>query len=211
MTHWRFPDEGSVREFLTALASPDAAHGPVSASAVAAGMGVSLLVVSAALPKTRSDSVEDRTMLASTATALGSLQEELLETIETETAVRLFAARRMPHGSAAEQSEREAAIQLALRAAADVPLEVMRLCADALKHAVVVARHASRAASTDIALAVALIQAAFMGARAALEAKLSSLTDAGYTRAAAEDIVRLSDEVTVAATAAVSAVQIPPA
>ena len=57
--------------------------------------------------------------LVEAATALTSVQQQL---IETETAVKLFAARRMPQASDAQRSERLAAIQLALRASADVPL-----------------------------------------------------------------------------------------
>ena len=50
-----------IREFLTALASADSAQSAVSASAVAGAMGTSLLIMVAALPTTRSDSIDDRT------------------------------------------------------------------------------------------------------------------------------------------------------
>ena len=121
------PSETSIREFLAAVASAEEAHGAVSAAAVAGGIGVSLLAMVAALPKTRSDSAADRTELINAATALTDVQEQLIETIETETAVKIFAARNMPQASEAQRADRQAAIQLALRAAADVPLEVMRL------------------------------------------------------------------------------------
>jgi hypothetical protein len=87
----------------------------------------------AALPQTQSDSVTDRTTLIESATALADVQQQLIETIETETAVKLFTARSLPQADEAQRSEREAAIQLALRAAADVPLEVMRLCGRGLR------------------------------------------------------------------------------
>ena len=211
MAHWRFPHEASIRDFLIALGSAEDPHSAVSASAVAAGMGVSLLLMVATQPKTRSDSVDDRMALVSTATALGGVREELVETIETETAVKLFAARNMPQASQAQRVEREAAIQLALRAAADVPLEVMRLCALGLKHAGTVAGRGSRAASADVELAVALLHAGFHGARSNLETKLSSLTDAPYTRSVVDEIARLSDDATTAARAAGSLLHVPPA
>ena len=75
MAHWRFPNETSIRDFLAALASADEAHGAVSASAVAGGMGASLLLTVARLPIARSDSIDDRTALASTAAALSGVQE----------------------------------------------------------------------------------------------------------------------------------------
>ena len=105
---------------------------------------------------------------------LTEIQEQLLEAVETETAVKVFAARNMPQASAVERSDRHVAIQLALRAAADVPLEVMRLSSRGLKQAQVVAAHSSRAASADVHLGTALLQAAFDGARSNLEGNYQS-------------------------------------
>lgn len=205
------PSETSIRDFLTAVASAEDAHGAVSAAAVAGGLGSSLLLMVATLPKTRSNSIEDRIALAEAATAIGDVQEQLIEAIETETAVKIFAARNLPHASDMQRTERQAAIQFALRAAADVPLEVMRLCARGLKHAETVAGRTSRAAAADIHLAVALLHAAFAGARSNLESKLGSLTDVVYITSVVDDIARLSEEAATAARAAESLVQAPPA
>jgi len=144
-------------------------------------------------------------------TALSGVQEQLMEAIETETAVKIFAARNMPQTSERQRTARQAAIQLALRAAADVPLEIMRLCDSGLKLAETVARHSSRAASADVQLAVALLHAAFCSARASFEAKLSSLTDTRFITSVVDEIARLSDEASRAARAAESHVRVPPA
>jgi methenyltetrahydrofolate cyclohydrolase len=202
--------DASLREFLTAVASAESAHGAVSAAAVAGGLGTSLLLMVAALPKTRSDSATDRTALISASAALISAQEQLLETIETESVVKIYAARNMPQASAPQRTEREAAIQLALRAAADVPLEVIRLCALGLQQARTVAKHCSRAAAGEVELGVTLLRAGFSGARSNLEAKLTSLTDV-YTTAIVEELARLSEEATTAASAAEASIQVPPA
>src|SRR4030095_1335671 len=191
------PDDISLRDFIEAVGSADAAHGAVSTAAVAGGLGSSLLLMVAALPQTRSDFVSDRAKLVEAADALAGLRQQLIETIETETAVKLFTARNMPQASAAQRSERQDAIQLALRASADVPLEVMLLCAQGLELAATVAAHGARAASADVQLAVALLQAGFDGARSNLEGKLSSFIDAGYVTSIADEIVRLTDETTV--------------
>jgi formiminotetrahydrofolate cyclodeaminase len=201
----------SIRDFLTALATAEPAQGAVSASAVASAMGTALLLMVAALPTTRSDSIEDRTALLRAAAAIGDLQTQLIETIETETLVKLFAARGMPQASASERSKREAAIQLALRAAADVPLEVIRLSALGLQHAQTIAKVACRAAASEMELAVGLLRTGLSGARANLETRLSSLTDVVYARAVVEEIARLSEEAMAAARVAESAVRTPPA
>jgi formiminotetrahydrofolate cyclodeaminase len=200
-----------IREFLTALASADSAQGAVSAAAVTGAMGTSLLLMVAALPTTRSDSGDERTALLHAGVALGDLQEQLIETIETETVVKLFAARNMAQVSQAQRSQREAAIQLALRAAADIPLEVMRLCALGLKHAQTVAASCSRAAGSEVELAIALLRVGLTGAQSNLERSLSSLTDVVYTKGVVEQIGQLSEEATTAARAAESSVQVPPA
>lgn len=205
------PSETSIREFLAAVASAEESHGAVSAAAVAGGIGVSLLAMVAALPKTRSDSAADRTALINAGIALTDVQEQLIETIETETAVKMFAARNMPQASDAQRADRQAAIQIALRAAADVPLEVMRLALRGLKLAETVAAHSARAASADVQLGIALLHAAFSGARANLEGKLSSLTDAPYVTSVVDELATLSEDSTTAMRAAESFLQVPPA
>jgi len=205
------PGDISLRDFIEAIGSTDAAHGAVSTVAVAGGLGTSLLLMVAALPQTRSDAVTDRARLAEVATALAGLRQELIETIETETAVKLFTARNLPQASAAQRSERQDAIRLALRASADVPLEVMRLCAQGLELAVTVAAHGARAASADVQLGVALLQAGFDGARSNLEGKLSSFIDAAYVRSMVDEIGHLTDETTASTRAAESLLKAPSA
>ena len=205
------PSDAPIREFLTALASADSSNGAVSAAAVAGAMGASLLLKVTALPTTKSDSLDERTVLVRAGTVLGNVQEQLIEAVETETLVKLFAARNMPQASQTERSRRQAAIQLALRAAADVPLEVIRLCALGLRQAQMIAAASCGAAGTDVELAVALLRVAATAARSNLEARLSSLTDVAYVKAVVEEISHLSEEATTAARAAELAVKPPPA
>ena len=203
--------ETSVRGFLAAIASADRVHGAVSAAAVSGGLGAALLAMVANLPKTRSDSLDDRAALVRAAAALSDVQEQLIETIETETAVRIFTARNLPQASDAQRTERQAAIQFALRTAADVPLEVMRLCTRGLKHGETVASLSARAATADVHLGVALLNAAFNGARANLEGKLTSLTDTPHLTSVVDEIARLSEDATTATRAVESLLRVPPA
>jgi formiminotetrahydrofolate cyclodeaminase len=205
------PGDISLRDFIEGVGSADATHGAVSTAAVAGALGSSLLLMAAALPQTRSDAVANRAKLVEAAAALTGLRQQLLETIETETAVKLFAARNMPQANAAQRSERKDAIQLALRASADVPLEVMRLCAQGSELAAIVAAHGARAASADVQLGVALLQAGFDGARSSLEGKLSSFIDVAYITSIADEIGRLTGEVTASTRAAESWLKAPPA
>jgi formiminotetrahydrofolate cyclodeaminase len=203
--------EISLQDFMEAVGSAEEAHGAVSTAAAAGGLGSSLLLMVATLPQTRSDSLVDRTKLIEAAADLTDVRQQLIETIETETAVKLFTARNMPQASDAQRSERQAAIQLALRASADVPLEVMRLCARGLELAATVAAHSIRPASADVQLGVALLQAGFDGSRSSLESKLSSLTDPAYVTSVVDEIARLSDVTITATRAAESVLKVLPA
>jgi methenyltetrahydrofolate cyclohydrolase len=165
----------------------------------------------AALPTTRSESIDEYTHLSVAAAGLSQLQEQLLETIETESEVKLFAARHLPQTNDMQRAKREAAIQLALRAAADVPLEVIRLCSRALQHSQTVASLSSRAVATEVELAVALLRAALSGARSSVEGRLGSLTDVVHAKAVVDTIASLSDEAALAADAATLSIQRPPA
>ena len=72
-------------------------------------------------------------------------------------------------------------------------------------------RDSSRRASTEVALAIALLRVGFHGARASLETKLSSLTDTHYVTSVVDEMAHLSDDATLAARAAETLVQVPPA
>jgi formiminotetrahydrofolate cyclodeaminase len=209
MTKHSSPTDISLRDFIAAVGSLQEVHGAVSAAAAAGGLGASLLLMVATLPQASQRA--DRTTLVDAATELAGLRHKLIETIETETAARLFAAHNMPQASTAERSERKSAIEHALRASANVPLQVMRLCARGLQLAATVAAQGIRAVSADLETGMALLQAGFEGARSTLEDKLTSLADAAYVTSAVEEIARLSDEAAGAARAAGSFVEVPPA
>jgi formiminotetrahydrofolate cyclodeaminase len=211
MANFQISSDASLREFMKALAAAEFAQGAMSVSAVTVGMGASLLLMVAALPQTRSGSAEDVMALASAAAALSDIHEQLFDMIETESAIKVLAARNMPQASHAQRVQREAALQLALRTAADIPLEVMRLGALGLEHAQTIAEHACRAASREVELAVALLRVGFSGARANLESRLSSLTDVVYTGGVVDEIVRLADASATAARGAELFLQAPPA
>ena len=156
----RLPSDVSIRDFVTAVGSVKNVHGTVSAAGVAGALGASLLLRVAARAHASSDSPHNQTILRDAAAALTGIQLQLIETIETETAVKIFAARQLPQASDVERTERQAAIQLALRAAADVPLEVARLCARGLTLAETVAARCPRRAAADIRLGAGLLHAA---------------------------------------------------
>lgn len=186
----------TLREVIAAFASSDPTPGGGSASALASSVGASLLVMVASLPKTRNQSEDDRTALTFAAGALTGIQHQLTEAIDADSAAygHVVDAYRQPKATDAEKSARKAAVERALRQATDVPLGVMRLSVDAIKHAPGVAAHGHRAASSDVGVALALLQAGLEGARLNVRVNLGGITDRAYVDAVTAESERLSGQ-----------------
>lgn len=187
-----------VRDLLDAFSSSNPTPGGGSAAALASAVGASLLMMIAGLPKTRGGTVDDRAALASAAAALAGIRQQLTAAIDADTAAydQVVAAYKLPKGSAEEQAARTSAIQSALRAATDVPLDVVRLSAAALAQGTTVAAHGQRAAASDVGVAVALLRAGLRGAQLNIEINIGSVADAAYVDAVKTETARLSDEAT---------------
>ena len=185
-----------LRDVIAAFASPDPTPGGGSAAALTSAVGTSLLVMVASLPKTRDDSDDDRTALTFAAGALTSVRHQLTEAIDADTSAYnlVVAAYRQPKATDAEKQARKAAVERALRSATDIPLGVMRLSVDALKHAQAVAAHGRRAASSDVGVALALLQAGLEGARLNVRINLGGLTDQAYVDAVKAESERLAGQ-----------------
>ena len=193
----------SVSELLRAFSSTDPTPGGGSASALASSVGASLLMMVAGLPKTRTNAPEERTALQDASNQIGTLRDRLAAAIDADTAAydRVVAAYRLPKTSADEQSARQAAIQAALREATDVPLDVMRWSAQALEHAVAIARYGLPSAASDIGVGVALLKAGAAGARLNVDINVGSVKDLSYADAVRSETRQLSDAVEKRSTA----------
>ena len=191
----------SVRDLLTAFSSSDPTPGGGSASALASAVGAALLLMVAGLANTRSGSGEDREALTAAAGALAEIRLGLTGAIDADTTAynMVVAAYKRPKVSADEQAARQTAIQLALRAATDVPLGVMLMSASALGQAIAIAAHGHRAAASDVGVAVALLRAGARGARLNVEINLGGIADAAYAATVAKEMARLSEETARAA------------
>jgi len=184
----------SLRDLLTAFSSADPTPGGGSAAALASAVGASLLMMVAALPKTRSGSDEDRAALAGAASSLTALRHQLTAAIDADTTAydHVVSAYKLPKATDDEKAARAAAIQRALRAATDVPLNVMRMSAQALDIAKAVAAHGHSGASSDVGVAAALLRAGLEGARLNVDINLGGIKDEAYTAAVAAEAQSLS-------------------
>jgi formiminotetrahydrofolate cyclodeaminase len=171
--------ERSVAELLDAFASNQPVPGGGSAAALAGALGASLLLMVAGVSKTRTGAAGERASLNEAAVRLRPLRATLTALIDrdSEAYAEVVGAYRLPTGTDAEQSARRTAIQEAIRAATETPLDTMHLCHQALVEAVIVAGAGARTASSDAGVAIELLGAALRGAALNVDTNIGSLTD----------------------------------
>ena len=183
--------EFALLDLLDAFASNDPVPGGGSASALTAALGVSLLVMVAGLPKTRSGTgvPEEAADLAEASSRLRPLRDALVSLIDDDTEAyrSVIAAVRLPKTTDAEKQARSEALQSAMKEATEAPLETLRLCQQALAGAVVVARNGSPAAASDAMVAIELLTAAARGCALNIDANLPGIHEESYREHVAEE------------------------
>jgi formiminotetrahydrofolate cyclodeaminase len=167
---------------LNAFASNDPVPGGGSASALAGAVGTSLLVMVAGMPKTKSGTPDEATELSAAAARLRPLREQLTMLVDKDSDAynAVVSAFKLPKGTDEEKAARKAAIQAGTRLATEVPLDTMRACRDAVRHAMIVARNGNRNAASDVGVALELLVAGAKGAALNVDINLASLNDEAY-------------------------------
>lgn len=169
----------SVSDFLSALSSSSPTPGGGTASAIAGAMGASLLLMVSGLDKSKSGTEEERMLLGDAKRALVPLCTRLVELADADSEAfdQVLAAYRLPKGTEEEKAARRSVIQRALWRATEVPLDTLRVCADALEYGPVVARCGNPTAASDVGVGVRLIEAAAGGAEANVRINLHGIRD----------------------------------
>jgi formiminotetrahydrofolate cyclodeaminase len=183
----------TTSDLLAAFRSSEPTPGGGSASALAGAVGASLLAMVAGLPKPRATSDDEVQRLGDTGAQCSALAVQLEALIDEDSAAYdlVVGAFRMPKGTDEEKAARTAGIQRALTAATEAPLNVMRRCAEALAVAPTIAALGNQNASSDVAVARALLSAGLSGARENVEINLGSLKDEAYVARIREESTAL--------------------
>jgi formiminotetrahydrofolate cyclodeaminase len=185
--------ERSVHDLLGAFRSSDPTPGGGSAAALSGAIGASLLAMVAGLPKPAAATPGDLAILKTAGEKCAALAIGLEELIDRDSRAYddVMAAYRLPKGTEDEKSARSRAIQAALRAATEAPLDVMRACADAIVEAAAIARLGNPNASSDVAVGLELLQAGRRGARVNVEINLPGLKEVPYVEHVRSELQRL--------------------
>jgi formiminotetrahydrofolate cyclodeaminase len=169
----------SLNEVLDAFSSSDPTPGGGSAAALCGALGASLLAMVAGLPKTRTNTLEERARLDAARAKMLALRSRLVDLIDRDAASydAVVAAYRLPKGTDADKTARTPAIQAALKLATDVPVDTMLVCGEVMDEAVDVAEASNPSARSDIAVGMQTLTTAIQGALLNVEANIGSITD----------------------------------
>jgi methenyltetrahydrofolate cyclohydrolase len=184
----------TVLGLLAAFRSPQPTPGGGSAAALAGAVGASLLAMVGGLPESHATTEEDIERLAAAQTHCARISDRLAVLVDRDSEAydMVVSAYALPKSTDDEKRARTAEIQLALRAATDAPLEVMRACADAIEQGIVIAELGNRNAASDVQVGLELLLAAQRGARLNVEVNLGMLKDTAYVAVVGEEIARLT-------------------
>ena len=171
-------------EFLNRLGSSDPTPGGGAAAAVVGALGAALIEMTANLTigKPRLADVEEQARSIEGRANELRRQLEQLGDADAEAFDKVTAAYRLPRGDDAQKAARAGAIQVALHAAADVPLDTARVAAEVVELAEQAAPTLNPAVISDVLLGALLAQAAVSSAALNVEINLASMTDAGSVK-----------------------------
>jgi len=171
-----------ARPFLDAVAAPTATPGGGSVSALAAALSASLGQMVAGLSRKKKSQAAHVDELSEELDALRKISDELTEAVDRDAAAydAVMAAFKLPQGNAEETHQREEAIQMATKGAAEVPLEVAGKAARLHQRLLQLEAIAAASMKSDLQVARLMAMAGAKGALANVEINLEGLKDAGY-------------------------------
>lgn len=191
-------------DLLREFSSPTPTPGGGSASALTGAVGAALAAMVAGMKKTRTGSPAERSALDGVLESLLNGRDHLASLVDRdrESYDAVVAAHRMDRSTEGEKAARESAIAGALHGAIEVPLDVMRACHAAARETRTVAAAGNRSASSDVGVALDLLDAALRGAARNVRINLDGLKDPGYVEGVAGEVRRLERDMADAVAAA---------
>jgi formiminotetrahydrofolate cyclodeaminase len=174
--------EKPVTTFLDELASSAPAPGGGSVAALSGALGAALVSMVCSLTvgkKKYADVQEDIKALLAQSEALRKELVELLEA-DVEVYTEVSRAMKMPRATDEEKAARTAAMQKALKAATDVPMQVAEACVEVMELCPPAAEKGNINAVSDAGVAVLMAEAGLRSAALNVLINLGWIKDAAF-------------------------------
>lgn len=186
--------ERVVKDLVESFSAPTPTPGGGSASALTSGLGASLLLMVARMPKSRHNTDDEREALGRAGASLTALRDALIQLVDRDSDAydAVVSAYRLPKATDDEKARRTAAIAAALGQATEVPLEIMRISSQVLAEGERVARYGNRAAASDVGVGLELTAAGLRGAALNVHTNLETLKDRDYVDRTADTAARVA-------------------
>ena len=177
-------------QFLDDLASSAPAPGGGSVAAMSGALGAALIsmVCNLTIGKEKYKDVEaDVKAILARSEALQRVLMELLEA-DTQLFGKVIAAYRLPKNNDEEKSARLAAIDLALKEAAGVPMRIAQACAEVIELCVPAVQKGNVGAISDVGVGVLMAEAGLQSAALNVKINLGQIKDAAFVQRTAETL-----------------------
>lgn len=174
-----------VQLFLDELASKASTPGGGSAAAVMGAMGAALVSMVANFTIGKKGYEEHDAAMRAALSQAEALRTRLTDMIraDVEAFNQVMAAYGLPKETEADQSTRSEAIQSALKAATEVPLECARACVEAIELSRMVAEQGNRNVISDAGVAVLAAYSALRSAALNVYVNANAIKDPGFVQA----------------------------
>lgn len=183
----------SCENFVQVLAGKDPVPGGGGASALVGAVGAALgnMVGSLTVGKKKYKDVE--TEITDMMDKSQKLQSELLDLVQQDAEVfaPLAKAYGMPKETQQQKEEKERVMEQALKAACEVPLEIMEKCCQGIELCGLFAEKGSTMAISDAGAGATFCRAALAGASLNVYINTKAMKDRGYAKAANEKADRM--------------------
>ncbi len=172
----------TVQQFLDELASASPAPGGGAAAALSGALAAALAAMVCRLTIGRKNYASVSAELEVLLPRAEDRRRVLTELMDADAAAYqdVIAAYKLPKGTEADQATRTAAIQEALKRAAEVPFQIVAACADILDLLPTVAEKGNKNAASDAGSAALFAEAGLRAAQLNVQINLGQIQDQAY-------------------------------